>query len=54
MELGDGELQLTTRNDQEVARVSAEREYVRRVSQQEQRIEATFRWSPRADRGSLA
>jgi hypothetical protein len=42
------------RDDQEVARVSAEREYVRRVSQQEQRIEAAWRWLRRADCESLA
>lgn len=54
MKMGDGEELLTMRNDQEVAGVSAEREYVRQVSQQEQRIETTWRWLHRADCGSLA
>ena len=52
--MGDGEEPQTMRNDQEVAGVSAEREYVRQVSQQEQRIETTWRWLHRADCGSFA
>ncbi len=47
--MGDDEQPLTIRNDQEVGGVSAEREYVRRVAQQEQRIEAAWRWSHRVD-----
>ena len=54
MELGDGERPLTTLDDHEVAAVSAEREYVRRVMEQERRIEATWRWSHRVDCGSVA
>ena len=50
----DGERPLTMDNDQEVGRVSAEREYVRGLSQQERRIEATLRWLRRADCESRA
>jgi hypothetical protein len=49
MKTSDDELPPTMRNDQEVGRISAEREYVRQVSQQEQRVEAVWRWSRRVE-----
>ncbi len=49
MKTGDDEQPQTMRDDLEVGGVSAEREYVRRVAQQEHRIEAAWRWSHRVD-----